>query len=82
MNNSFIQRLSHEPLKPVSLEREHPDIVMIEGVRYEGDYFRAMAAPRTDVLYAVRNDDGVTRLTIIRSVEDAKEFFAEVAENV
>ena len=79
--NSHIRQLTHEPKKPASVERVHPDRLVIEGVTYDGDYFREMGHPDTDVLYAVRKDaEGVVRLTTIRSVEEAKEFFEQIEE--
>jgi hypothetical protein len=81
MKNNLFQELPHEPKKPVSVEREHPDRLVIEGVTYDGDYFREMGHPDTDVLYAVRKDsEGVVCLTVIRSVEEAKEFFEQIEE--
>lgn len=74
--SQYIQALPHEPRKPVEITREHNDVVVIEGVRYAGDYFREFGHPDTDVLYSVfRDADGVVRLTIIRTPEEAKEFF-------
>jgi hypothetical protein len=71
--------MTHQVKKPVSIERELPDWVIIEGVRYDGDYFRTYAHPDTDVLYAVRNEDDVVRSTVIRNVEEAMKFFEEIA---
>lgn len=80
MNNHF-KPLPHEPKKPVTVEREHPDRLVIEGVLYDGDYFREFGHPDTDVLYAVRKDaEGAVCLTLIRSIEEAKEFFEKVEE--
>jgi hypothetical protein len=80
MNNQFIKPLTHVSKEPVSVVREHPDRLVIEGVRYDGDYFRTFGAPETDVLYAVRRDaEGCVRLTVIDSLEKAMYFFEEIA---
>jgi len=79
--NNFIKKLPHQDKPPVSIEREENDVINIESVKYDGDYFRTLGAPETNVLYAVqRFEDGVMRLTLIRSVEEAKEFFEKVVE--
>ena len=80
MNEKFIKPLPHVSVEPVRVEREHPDLLVIEGVRYDGDYFRTFSHPETDVLYQVRRDaDGVVCLTVIDSLEKAMYFFEEVA---
>lgn len=79
--SQFIKQVPHQPKEPVRIEREENDVINIEGVRYDGDYFRTLGAPDTDVLYAVqRFEEGVVRLTLIQSVEEAKEFFETVVE--
>lgn len=76
--SSFIKPSPHVAKKPISIEREDGDVIVIEGVRYDADYFRTFGAPDTDVLYAVqRIDDGCVKLTIIASPEEALEFFKE-----
>lgn len=76
MTNQLIKQIEHMP-GPVSIEREEHDVIVIEGVRYSADLFRAMALPRDDVLYAVRrNEAGVVWVTLIRDVAGAMEFFA------
>lgn len=78
MNKKFITPVQHNPVQPVSVERIHPDRLAINGVHYDGDYFRAFANPETDVLYAVRRDeDGCVRLTVIPTIEEAARFFEE-----
>lgn len=81
--NNFIKPLPHQSNKPLSIERDWSsghEIILINGVRYSADYFRALAHPETDVLYAVRRDDfGSVTLTTIRNVDEAKEFFEEIA---
>jgi hypothetical protein len=56
MNNQFIRPLAHVSKQPVSVERVHPDRILIEGVLFDGDYFREIGYPKTDVLYMVRKD--------------------------
>lgn len=75
---SFIKTLPYEMKKPVAIEREPGDIVVIEGVKYEGDYFRTFGEPDPDVLYAVQKlDDGCIKMTIITCIEEAIDFFEE-----
>lgn len=79
--NNHIKQLPHQPKEPVSIEREHNDVIVIEGVRYDGDYFREFGYPDTNILYSVqRDDDGVVRLTMIRTPEEAAQFFKETME--
>jgi len=81
MNQQFIKSLPHVSVEPVSVVREHPDRLVINGVRYDGDYFRTFAHPATDVLYAVRMDeDGCVCLTVIDCLEKAVEFFKEIGQ--
>lgn len=76
--NTFIKQVTHQPKEPVRIEREHNDVIVIEGVRYDGDYFREFGYPNTDILYSVqRDDEGVVRLTMIRTPEEAVQFFSE-----
>ena len=79
--NSFIKQIPHVDQKPLSIEREYTmqghEVIVIEGVRYDADYFRIFAHPDTDVLYAVRRDEDMVVLTVIPTVEVAKEFFEE-----
>jgi hypothetical protein len=75
---NFIKTLPHDVKKPVSIEREAGDVIVIEGVRYAGDYFRMFGAPDPDVLYAVqRLEKGCVEMTIITCVEEAIDFFEE-----
>lgn len=80
--NANIKPLAHESKRPVSVEREHPDRIIIEGVRFSGDYFRELALPDTDVLYSIRNHGDVVTLVQIRSVEEAEAFFEEVHDGI
>lgn len=80
--NNLIKQIPHVEVRPLSIEREYTmqgrEIIVIEGVSYDADYFRTFAHPETDVLYAVcRNEDQV-RLTIIQTSEQATEFFEKV----
>jgi len=79
MNNSNIKKVTHQP-KPVSIERELGDVVVIEGVRYSGDLFREFTLPSQDALYAVRRDGDTVSLTVIRNAEEAKQFFEEIGQ--
>ena len=79
--SQFIKLLVSKEL--VRVARVHPDRLLIEGVLYDGDYFREFGHPDTDVLYMVQKDaDGCVRLTLIRSVEEAKEFFEKIEEKL
>lgn len=80
--NNMIQPMPHVEQKPLSIEREYTpagnELIVIEGVHYDADYFRTFAHPETDVLYRVERDsEGVVKLTIIHSVEEAREFFEQ-----
>ena len=87
MSETFIQEVEHVAVEPVRIEREHNDEIVIEGVRYSGDYFRTLAVPNADVLYAIRRDDDQVWLTVIRNANEAEAFFdgvflAEVMDEV
>lgn len=79
--NSQIKTLPHAPNEPLRIEREFEDgreIILIEGVRYDADYFRVFSHPETDVLYSVvRGEDDVVRLTVIYNRVEAEHFFDE-----
>lgn len=80
--NNMIQTMQHIEQKPLSIEREYTpegnEIIVIEGVRYDADYFRAFAHPETDVLYQVMRDgEGVVKLTVIQTLDEAREFFEQ-----
>lgn len=79
--NKLIQPMPHIEVKPLSIEREYTmqgrEVIIIEGVRYDADYFRTFAYPETDVLYAVRREEEMVVLTVIRTQEEASEFFNE-----
>lgn len=82
--NSNIKTLPHQVKAPLSIERDIStgyEIIIIEGVRYDAEYFRTFAYPETDVLYAVKKlaEDDVC-LTVVRTVEEAKIFFDETRQ--
>lgn len=77
---SFVKQIEHNPVEPVQVERGAGDVLVVEGVPYAGDFFRQMAWPEEDCLYAIRRDeDGRVWLTVIRTVEEAKQFFEAVS---
>ncbi len=80
MKNSFIKNRIYVP-KPIRIEREVGDVIVIEGVRYSGHYFRTVAYPKVNVLYAIRRDDDLVWITEIRNVDEAKKFFGEVGDS-
>lgn len=78
--NNFIKEVPHLKHHPLSIEREvtlHGEVIIIEGVRYDADYFRTFSHPDTDMLYAVRRDEETVVLTVIQTPEEASEFFEE-----
>lgn len=75
MSQQFIQEVEHVAVEPVRIERDANDVVIVEGVRYSGEYFRTLAVPNTDVLYAIRRDGEQVWLTVIRNVVEARTFF-------
>jgi hypothetical protein len=80
----LIKETAHQPIQPLSIERDWSgghEVVIIEGVRYDADYFRTFSYPKTDVLYAVKRDDECVVLTVIQSEEQAKEFFETIGDS-
>ncbi len=79
--NTFIKKIPHVPAEPLRIEREFVEgreIIVIEGVRYDADYFRVFAHPETDVLFSVvRGDDDVVKLSMISNRAEAAVFFDE-----
>jgi hypothetical protein len=74
----LIKEIPHQPNQPLSIERDWSnghEVIIIEGVRYDADYFRQFSHPETDVLYAVERMDDFVKLTVIQTAEQAKEFF-------
>jgi hypothetical protein len=83
MMNSNIKQLPHQAKAPLSIERDISmghEISIIEGVRYDAEYFRTFACPEADVLYSVRRNDDNVWLTIIRNMDEAKVFFEEIGQ--
>lgn len=82
--NTLIKPMPHVTQEPLRIEREYMfqgrEHILIEGVRYDADYFRTFAHPDTDVLYAVRRDGDRVWLTIIRNAEEAQRFFEEIGQ--
>jgi hypothetical protein len=72
--NNFIKPVAHMP-KPVSIERQENDVIVIEGVRYAAEFFRTMSWPDTKLLYALRRDGDLVWLTEIHDADEAKKFF-------
>lgn len=80
--NTYIKTIPHVEKKPLSIEREYTlqgyEMILIDGVRYDADYFRTFARPDEGVLYAVRSHDDTVVLTVIRNLDEARKFFDEV----
>jgi len=76
----LIKETTHQPNQPLGIERDWNngrEVIIIEGVRYDADYFRTFAHPEMDVLYAVKREDDAVWLTVIRDEDEAKKFFEE-----
>lgn len=82
IQNKNVKPMAHITQKPLSIEREYTlqgyEVIIIEGVRYDAEYFRTFAHPDTDVLYAVRSHDDTVVLTIIHNADEAQHFFEEM----
>ena len=79
----LIKEVPHQPAPPLGIERDwHSgrEVIIIEGVHYDADYFRTFAHPETDVLYAVKREDDHVCLTVVQTEDQAKEFFENVGE--
>jgi len=79
MNNQ-IRQLPHVPAEPLKIEREFVhgrEIIVIEGVRYDAEYFRTFGYPETDCLYAVTRREEDVVLKTIRNRAEAAVFFDE-----
>ncbi len=76
---SAVQAMPHVPNPLLSVEREFDEggreFILIEGVKYEADYFRTFSHPEVDVLYAVVREEDFLKLTVIDTPERAQEFF-------
>jgi len=75
MDNRFIEEIEHEAKKPVSIEREPNDVVVIEGVRYAAELFRVLANPDAGLLYAFQRDGDQVIATVIHNAKEAFTFF-------
>lgn len=81
--NGFIKQAEHQAKRPVKVERDVPDILVIEDVRYAGELFRTFANPDDKLLYAMLKDEGgVVRIISVSNVEEARIFFEEVQDVV
>ena len=79
--NTTVQKMILMPESPLRIERDWSaghEIIVIEGVRYDADYFRTFGYPQTDVLYAIVRDEDCVMLTVIGTPEQAEEFFSEI----
>lgn len=75
--NGFIKQAVHQRKKPVTVERDVNDVLVIEGVRFQGDLFRMFAEPDDRCLYAMRRDGDTVVLVTVRDVDEAQKFFEE-----
>ena len=75
--NGLIRQVEHERKMPVTVVRDVPDVLVIEGVRWAGDIFRTFAMPSDQYLYALKRDGDQVILVTVHDVEEAKKFFAE-----
>lgn len=78
--NGFIRQAEHQRKRPVTVERDVNDILVIEGVRYQADLFRTFAEPDDSLLYAMRKDGNTVVLVTVCNVEEAIKFFQEVGQ--
>ena len=76
--SNFVKQEEHERKKPVTVERDIPDYLIIEGVRFAGDVFRAFGAPNEQYLYALRRDGDTVVLTTIHNAAEARAYFQKV----
>ena len=58
MNNKCFKPIAYQGKRPVSLEREENDVVVIEGIRFDGEFFRQLAYFESNVLFRIRRIDG------------------------
>jgi len=75
--NGFIKQAVHQRKRPVTVERDVDDVLVIEGVRYAGDLFRTFAEPDDRYLFAMRREGNTVVLVTVRDVDEAKKFFEE-----
>jgi len=79
--SSLIQPMQHMGDAPLRIERDWSggyEIIVIEGIRFDAEYFRTFAHPDVEVLYAVRREDDMVTVTSITNTREAAKFFAEV----
>jgi len=67
--STFIQEIQHLGVKPVSVEREAEDMLVINGIRFTGDFFRE---------FAEEQELRGTKAPIIRTVRDVVLYFHSV----
>jgi len=79
MDKHFIEPVEHQAKKPVSIERDANDVIIVEGVRYSGDFFRTMAYPDPKYLYAIRRDGKQVIVTTIHNQQEAQGYFFKQA---
>lgn len=74
MSEKFIHQLPHNPVEPISLERGEGDTVIVNGIVFQADFFRAFKSELSDkVLYRI---DKHGKYYIIRTLHDATKHFA------
>jgi hypothetical protein len=78
MSEKFIKKIPHNPIEPVRVERDGTDSLIVEGVRFDGDFFRTLAYPSPYYLYAIRRDGEQVVLTVIHNKEESDKFFEEI----
>jgi hypothetical protein len=82
MINNAVKLMVFAPEPPLQIVRDYDEsgheFIIIEGVRYDADYFRKFSHPETDVLYSVSRVEDVVCLTTVETREQAVQFFDEV----
>lgn len=64
MDNKHFKQIQHNPIEPVSVMREGDDAIVVQGVKFTGDFFRAFAAEK----------EKRGKAPIIRTLHDAFDF--------
>jgi uncharacterized protein YhbP (UPF0306 family) len=72
MQTKFIQQVQHNPIQPISVVRENDDVLVIEGVRFSGNFFR---------LFSEEQERRRWKAPLVRTVHDAVQFFREELES-
>jgi len=76
-----LTQVTHNPCKPVSVMREENDVLVVEGVRFDGDFFRTLSDPDPESMYVLRKlENGCVGFIEIDTLEKAKKFFEETAK--